>query len=181
MSSRGLAIPVPNDMDDLPLAKTAKGKTKASNAKPPLFAGPKVVLHNQVWSENWVLVTHGRAYTQLHHDAAGLATYVIVNCGAKIWVPSGPPPSTSITTRQELFDAFDLLFLKGCKRPDLERSGGSILLEPGDVLYMFIVTIIFESHKRLVDFSRLGSSTKSTPLSNQSPREGISSHIAPCI
>jgi hypothetical protein len=99
------------------------------------------VLHDQVQSEGWVLVTHGGAYTELHHDAEGLATYVVVNCGAKIWVPKGPKPSVSIRTRTELFEALDNFVDRGHKKLD-STLGGSVLLEPGDILYVFLLPLL---------------------------------------
>jgi hypothetical protein len=82
-----------------------KGKEKDTQDKstkakhPGLSLGPQAVLNVQVWSEGWVLVTHGGAYTQCHHDAEGLATYIVANCRVKIWVPTCPNPNASIRTR----------------------------------------------------------------------------------
>jgi hypothetical protein len=112
-----------------------KGKCKAkATDEEQVGTGPIVVSHDQIRSENWVLVTHGGAYTALHHDAEGLATYVAVNCGAKIWVPSRPKPNAKIVYNEDLTLACDDLFAKDLKRSTAKRSAGSLLLEPGDVL-----------------------------------------------
>lgn len=75
---------------------------------------------------------HSGAYMPTHHDAEGLATYVITNCRAKIWVLMRPKLSASICDQDDLFDAFELLFDKGDKTD--HSLGGCILLEPGDIL-----------------------------------------------
>jgi hypothetical protein len=183
-------IPIPRALHDLSSAKDSSSKRKrVGKGKPSKtrvkddsgpHPGPIAVLHDQVRSEGWVLVTHGGAYTELHHDAEGFATYVVVNHGAKIWVPKGPKPSTSIHTRVDLFEALDHFFDRGHKKPD-DTLGGSMLLEPGDVLYAFIPPLLRQSHENLIGSNLLEHSTRSTRRSSQLPREDISSPMGHCI
>jgi hypothetical protein len=91
------------------------------------------MLVDQVGSEGWVLVTHGGAFTHLHHDAEGLATYVVMNCGAKIWVPISPNFTSPPRDIPQLFSDVDD-FVSSTSRDQNSGVGGCILLEAGDIL-----------------------------------------------
>ena len=96
--------------------------------------GPRVLLEDQVRTSGWVLASHGGFITHCHHDAEGFGTYVIFNCGAKIWALSEPQLESPVPTREELYRKFDTLILQD-EEPSFERHvAGTILLEHGDVL-----------------------------------------------
>jgi hypothetical protein len=92
--------------------------------------GPRVVLDDQVRSGGWVLVTHGGFISHCHHDAEGLGTFMIINCGAKLWAIHEPQPDTPASSKREMFKHFDKLFDEGEDGHVTE----TILLERGDIL-----------------------------------------------
>jgi hypothetical protein len=95
--------------------------------------GTRVVLHDQFKSQAWVLVTHGGAYTEVHHDAEGAATFMVMTCGAKVWVPCEPNLDGWDHTRADLHARMERFALEECEKPE-KHTGGSVLLEAGDVL-----------------------------------------------
>jgi hypothetical protein len=97
--------------------------------------GPRVVLEDQVRTSGWVLAAHGGFMTHFHHDAEGFGTFIINNCGAKIWALSEPHLETPTTTREDLYKKFDMLVLQD--EPDValkHNVAGTLLLEHGDIL-----------------------------------------------
>jgi hypothetical protein len=109
------------------------GKPGALNKHESPHPGLQSMLVDQAGSEGWVLVTHGGAFTHLHHDAEGLATYVVMNCGAKIWVPISPESTSPPPDLRYLFSNMDHFIMDN---DDGKKSGvgGCILLEAGDIL-----------------------------------------------
>jgi hypothetical protein len=74
-----------------------------------------------------------KAFTWLHHNAEGLAMYVVMNCGTKIWVPISPESTSCLPDLHHLFSNRDHFVMDN---DDGQKSGVGvcILLEAGDIL-----------------------------------------------
>ena len=93
--------------------------------------GPRVVLEDQLRSSGWVLAAHGGFMTHFHHDAEGFGTFMVFNCGAKIWALCEPRLQSTVLTREELFENLDSI----TQEESLEgHVVGTLILERGDVL-----------------------------------------------
>ena len=107
------------------LSKTIKGTRYLDRDR----QGPRVVLDDQIRSGGWVLATHGGFITRCHHDAEGFGTFMIFNCGAKLWAIHGLQTDAPTSSKHKLFKHFDKFF------DEKEHSViGTILLERGDIL-----------------------------------------------
>lgn len=97
--------------------------------------------HYDMWrQQNWELHTHGGFLTYPHHDAAGLCTYVYVESGAKLWCFFRPNMTLSQPkTRGQLFRSMDNMC--GFGGYDKHEQAGTVLLEPGDILYDLILIL----------------------------------------
>jgi hypothetical protein len=122
---------------------TCKGKKRSEYQLNTERVGQRLVLEDQVRTLNWVLSCHGGFITHPHHDAAGYATFMILNCGAKFWAIQKPDLSTETPNRQELYAAFDQL-LSG---KEGSQMAGCLLLEQGDVLYVVHLFCSVQSFK----------------------------------
>jgi hypothetical protein len=81
----------------------------------------------------WDLLTHGGFLTYPHHDACGLATYVTVRSGKKIWAYLDTP-NGSTQSRQALFKDWDKIFVSTIELKVPDGKMGTVVLGEGDTL-----------------------------------------------
>lgn len=71
-------------------------------------AAPETIAMDQLKLGQWILITHGGFITHIHHDAAGLATWICVQGGGlKIWAIVVPKVTATHRTRENIFALFE--------------------------------------------------------------------------
>jgi len=83
----------------------------------------------------WDLFTHGGFLTYVHHDGAGLCTYVFIRSGCKIWGVHRPKVTEKDNTRHSIFSIMRKILRPHGWTSYMEHSDlYNVFLMPGDVL-----------------------------------------------
>lgn len=113
-------------MNDCYVPKTGSNRLKE-------FYGVQAMMGDTERLRGWDLLTHGGFLTYPHHDAAGLCTYVTVQCGTKLWGYFDTPGS-STASRDNLFNAWDDIFGIYDPLEFMKYPLGMVMLQRGDTL-----------------------------------------------
>ncbi|KAI9452333.1 hypothetical protein HD554DRAFT_2043720 [Boletus coccyginus] len=105
---------------------------KGGNANKNLH-GVQVITGDSEKIRGWDLLTHGMFLTYSHHDACGLATYMTVRSGVKIWAIADTTKSTS-SSRESLFAEWDKMFMRTMDMKVPNVSLGTVVIRVGDTL-----------------------------------------------
>ena len=97
------------------------------------FVGVQTVSTDVDRVRGWDLLTHGGFVTYPHHDASGLATFVNVRSGSKIWAYIDTPGSSQ-KTLEEIAPMWDEIFSDNIELAFKKYNIGVLLLKPGDTL-----------------------------------------------
>lgn len=113
-------------MNDCYLPRT--GRDAAKN-----LIGVQAVSGDSEKIRGWDLMTHGGFLTYPHHDARGMATYVTVRSGKKIWGYLDTVGSAS-ASRESLFAEWDKIFVGNVELKVPNVPLGTVVLGRGDTL-----------------------------------------------
>ncbi|KII91448.1 hypothetical protein PLICRDRAFT_173297 [Plicaturopsis crispa FD-325 SS-3] len=105
-------------------------------------AAPQCITLDQTKLGQWILLTHAGFLTHIHHDAAGLATWVSVQGGSlKIWAIVVPKVTAMHHDRDSIFERFGetleeaVRWAKVMEEEDIADVYWTFL-EPGQTLFM---------------------------------------------
>jgi hypothetical protein len=108
--------------------------SKIVNTLNKTFQGPQVILYNMWRAQGWDIITHGGAVTYVHHNVSGFITYVYPQSGAKLWGIIHVKKDIKLTTRDDLFQSFDMILDKSWTSIRTIAEICTILLKEGDLL-----------------------------------------------
>lgn len=111
----------------------ASGGKKANSNIDSRFLGPKVILYDMWRAQGWDILSHGGFFTDFHHDASGLSTFVFPRSGSKIWAYARIKLDCSPKERKDLFNLFEEI-LEDSEHRSPSVVMGSVLIEEGDIL-----------------------------------------------
>ncbi|TDL13818.1 hypothetical protein BD410DRAFT_810230 [Rickenella mellea] len=122
--------------DEIDATTATIGDNYAKSHKNPdrSNGGPTTFLFDAWKSTAWDIATHGGFVTLMHKDATGKCTYVYARSGAKMWGVCRPRLVVGQDeSREDVYRRLDPLF--DPERITESEGLGTILLEPGDVLF----------------------------------------------
>lgn len=106
-------------------------REEPNDGKP--FFGAKVITGDTELVRGWDLLTHGGFLTYPHHDPCGLATYVTLRSGTKIWGFLDTVGSSS-TSRESLLADWDNMARRTMSVGVPNAPLGTVVLRRGDTL-----------------------------------------------
>lgn len=112
-------------------AKKNKGKAPVTMVEQ---RAPSTIRSATWTSQGWRLVTHPGFVTFPHHDCCGMGTYVIGNCGAKIWGVIRPKRDICPNSLKNLGSIFRLATTLDNQGIFSDADVATVCLEEGDVM-----------------------------------------------
>jgi hypothetical protein len=117
-----------------PIVRKGWQRGKGSdNEKQP---GAHIVLADQIAAQDWMLLTHGGYFTEIHCDGSALCTWTRIDVGCKIWAFHDVKTTIPPTSRQDWWNEIDDMFAQYGNHEKYCPEGlvATVVLERGDLM-----------------------------------------------